>query len=371
MPSKAHPILAGREDAISLLQALLSRQGIPSFSSAQWDTLLPLLQQQRLSGFVYARLRRSPAWRDLPVTAQQQLSSDFQQLSIRAYRMEAELADSVQALAQAGIPVMLLKGAALARTLYAGGAERPVSDFDLLTPRTALQHARRILQSRGYQVGGLYWLPQWQQRYRAEVALVRMLEDGFRLVVELHWSLLEAPFYMDRIPMTEVWARAKPASDLPGALLPEPATLLIHACAHLALHHSDDAKWFWLLDIDQLARWPALDWAQVMAQAERWRLDQAVAATVQQAVALFATPLPEAVQVWIVQLRHDPAQAALLSADVQQAGRTWRKIRHTWQNADTGQRSRYAAWLALRSVLWLPEYFARRARLHEASGSRS
>lgn len=345
--------------AIDLLRSLIAGDTI-TLTTVPWAGVLPLLRQHRLSAFVYAKLRRSSLWPDLPAAVRHELGEDFQQITIRAYRMEDELARVVQALAVAGIPVLLLKGAALGRTVYGSPAERPVSDFDLLVPRSAMQAACLALQTRSYQAAGLYWLAQQQQRYRAELPLLRTEEDGFRLMIELHWALLEAPFYMDHIPAAEVWHGAQPAPDLPGALIPAPATLLIHACVHLALHHSDDLRWCWLLDVDQLARWPALDWQQAMAQAERWRLDMAVAAVLQQTAALFATPLPAHVQTWLARPRSDQAQAALLEIGSQPRGRTLLKIRHTWQHANRQQRGSYAAWLAVRSLLWLPEQLQRR-----------
>jgi hypothetical protein len=346
--------------AIDLMHDLLSPAGLGPLPAARWQAALPALAEQRLSPFVYARLRRTPAWRDVPVEAQQALSGEFQRFSVRAYLLDAELADVTAALAGAGVGVLLLKGAALGRTVYASTAERPAGDLDLLIRSEQVEHARQALQGLGYRAGGLYWLPRWQRRYRAELAMVRETGEGGRVLVELHWALVEAPFYIDAIPLDAVWQGAQPAAQLPGAGVPDPATLLIHCCAHLALHHSQDMRLFWLLDVDRLARWPALDWDATLAQAERWRLDLAVSRIVQQAAALFGTPLPAGVVDWLAQPRPDTAQHALWGQGDELPGRTWRKVRTTWAVADPAQRRRYAAWLALRSLLWAPEQLARR-----------
>jgi hypothetical protein len=190
--------------------------------------------------------------------------------------------------------------------------------------------------------------------------MVHVTAEGFRILLELHWALVEAPYYIDHIPLEEAWQRAGPAPDLPGALLPDPATLLLHCCAHLALHHSQDQRLFWLLDVDRLARWPALDWEGALAQAERWHLDLAVGSIVQQAAATLGTPLPEEVLRWLGQRRPDAVQQALWGLGDDTPGRTWRKARTTWAVAPPDQRRRYAAWLLLRSLLWAPEQIARR-----------
>lgn len=351
---------AGDRAASELVRALCSPAGLGAPSPEQWQAALPALREQRLAPFVYAQLRRSPAWRDLPPFVRQALSDDFQRLSVRAFLLDAELAAIVAALAAAGVGVLLLKGAALGRTVYASTAERPAGDLDLLVRSQQVELARRALEALGYRSGGLRWLPRWQRRYRAELPMARQAEDGARILVELHWALAEAPFYIDAIPLDAVWRSARPAADLPGALLPDPATLLIHCCAHLALHHSQDMRLFWLLDVDRLARWPALDWNEALAQAERWQLDLAVSRIVQQAAALFGAPLPPAAAAWLAQERSDPVQHALWGVGDERPGRAWRRARATWTVADPALRRRYAAWLALRSLLWAPEQLARR-----------
>jgi len=336
----------------------------------QWEALLPGLREERLSPFVYTQLRQTSRWRTLPDPVQQALSRDFQEFSVRAFLMDAELARVVASLAAIGVPVLLLKGAALGRTVYGSTAERPAGDFDLLIASPQVEPARRALHGLGYAASGLYWLPRWQRRYRAELAMLHQTAEGLRVLVELHWSLVEAPYYIDRIPAPEVWQQAQPAPQLPGAFLPDPAVLLIHCCAHLALHHSQEMRLFWLLDVDRLARWPALDWDAALALAERWQLDLAVSRIVQQAAALFDTPLPAGVAQWLAQPRPDPVQHSLWGVGDARPGRAWRRTRATWAVAAPAQRCRYAAWLALRGLLWAPEQLARAVKQSESSRQR-
>ena len=350
--------LDGYRAACDLVRALLSPASLDAPSAAQWQAALPVLSEQRLASFVYAQLRHAPAWRELPPFTQQALSQEFKRYSVRAFLLDAELAAVVAALAAAQVDVLLLKGAALGRTVYASTAERPAGDLDLLVWPEQVTRAQEALHGLGYHAAGLRWLPRWQRRYRAELPMLRLVSDGNRILVELHWALVEAPFYIDAIPLGQVWDRARPAADLPGALLPDPATLLIHCCAHLALHHSQEMRLFWLLDVDRLARWPDLDWEATLVQAERWRLDLAVSRVVTQAAALFGTPLPPRVSDWLAQPRSDAAQHLLWGVGDEGPGRAWRRACVTWAVADPPLRRRYAAWLALRALLWAPEQLA-------------
>lgn len=355
--------LEGWQAACDLVRGLLSPASLDAPSAAQWQAALPVLHDQRLAPFVYAQLRRAPTWRELPPFVQQELGDAFQRHSVRAFLLDAELDGVVAALAAAQVDVLLLKGAALGRTVYASTAERPAGDLDLLVRPEQVTRAQEALHDLGYRGAGLRWLPRWQRRYRAELPMLRQTEEGARVLVELHWALVEAPFYIDAMPLDQVWRNARPAADLPGALLPDPATLLIHCCAHLALHHSQEMRLFWLLDVDRLARWPDLDWEATLAQAERWRLDLAVSRIVARAAALFGTPLPPRVADWLARPRSDAAQHRLWGVGDEGPGRAWRRARVTWAVADPSLRRRYAAWLALRSLLWAPEQLTRTVML--------
>lgn len=354
--------------ALSFLSTLLNSVAPPVLSPAEWDVLLPELRTEYLTPFVYARLRSTPVWRELPEPVRQALADDFQTHSLRTYLMQAELAAIVDALAAVDVPVMVLKGAALGPLVYGSPAERPIGDLDLLIPASRLERARAALERRGYHASGLYWLTRWQQRYRAELPMVCQAPDRQGMLVELHWSLVELPYYIETIPMDEIWQAAQPAADLPGAFTPDPATLLLHSCAHWALHHSQEHPLRWLLDIDRLVRWDRLQWDIALEQAARWRLQRALRTLVQQAEEELGTPVPPAIKQRMAHWRPEPVETAMWGLGDEQRGRAWRRMRQTWIALTGPQRVRYASWLGLRSLLWPPEQIVRDRRWHKANG---
>lgn len=353
--------------ALTFLSALLTSTAPPLVSLPEWDVLLPELQAELLTPFVYARLRSTPAWRELPGPIRQALADDFQTHSLRTYLMQAELAAIVDDLREVGVPVMLLKGAALGRLVYDSPAERPIGDLDLLIPARQLEPARTVLEKRGYNAAGLYWLTRWQQHYRAELPMVCQAPDRQGMLVELHWSLVMLPYYIETISVDDIWQAAQPAADLPGAFAPDPATLLLHSCAHWALHHSQEERLLWLLDIDRLARWNRLQWDRVLDQATRWRLQLALRRFIQQAEDALGTPIPPAAKHEMACWQPAPVETAMWGLGDERPGRTWRRMRRTWTALTGVQRMRYATWLGLRSVLWPPEQIARERRWHKAS----
>ena len=58
--------------------------------------------------------------------------------------LESRMRESLRALETANVRALLLKGAALAHTAYAGVRERPMSDLDVLVDPSNAQLARRI-----------------------------------------------------------------------------------------------------------------------------------------------------------------------------------------------------------------------------------
>jgi hypothetical protein len=98
------------------------------------------------------------------------------------------------ALEDAGIPVLLLKGAVLACLLYDDLDRRPQYDLDLLVPRRQARRARRALTSMGY---------RRRSRDGHSVSFVRG-----QIHVDLHHALRSSPAYA--IDEAHLWGGARP-----------------------------------------------------------------------------------------------------------------------------------------------------------------
>lgn len=116
---------------------------------------------------------------------------------------------TVEALAEANIPLLVLKGAALAQLVYDDAARRPMRDVDLLVRRTDARRACEILWHLGF-------TRSERPTARGHHHLPAMLktEDGTTIVIELHHELLpRTPFvapmvYDDLLPTAQAfeWA---------------------------------------------------------------------------------------------------------------------------------------------------------------------
>lgn len=97
------------------------------------------------------------------------------------------LRNILHALAQPGVDVLVLKGAALAHTVYARPGLRPMSDIDLLVRKRDLEQARKILLGLGFR--STTAPSDFMSQHHHIPALVFPIH-GTRVAVELHHDAL-------------------------------------------------------------------------------------------------------------------------------------------------------------------------------------
>jgi hypothetical protein len=132
---------------------------------------------------------------------------------------------AIKCLNEAGIPVMLIKGAALNITAYADKALRPMSDIDVLIPHNRAREAIDKIESIG-----------WTSRFRNHHQLVEVAHACHFIgpgntELDLHWHLLHS----DCSPQADrgFWDRSIPNvwNGIPMRV-PSTADQLLHACEH-------------------------------------------------------------------------------------------------------------------------------------------
>jgi len=156
----------------------------------------------------------------------------------------ADLQSLVPALAAAKVPVLLMKGAALATRLYPAPSLRPMRDLDLLVRREHVALAHDVLTGLGY-------TPAPERRPGAQLAFgtERSYRRPGHLPVELHWHLLNLTSYQQLAPASWFWQQSEcvEIASAPAYVL-RPTAQLLHLAAHLSLHHFE-ARGIWTHDI--------------------------------------------------------------------------------------------------------------------------
>ena len=226
-------------------------------------------------------------------------------------RMLAEVGRIVPPLQRAGIPVILLKGAAVAGTLFGDLGLRYMGDVDLLVPIDARARAWDALESLGYHLvpgapadlrararrAGL--LParpgplsrelsaRIYERFHLHYYLMR---DGQPFPVELHWHIVKPG---RGVHIEDLWRRAQPvrAGGI-HALAFAPEHLLLHFALHLALDDYGELTLARLVDVHMAAADPALDWVALRRAADVHSARRAVGVALDLSRRVLGTPIP-------------------------------------------------------------------------------
>ena len=224
----------------------------------------------------------------------------FAKQRIAAEMLEhAEVRRVVRALAAADVACLLLKGTALAYSVYPAPHLRPRSDVDMLFPDQAtMLRACDVLGPLGYTASQV---PD-SSLISYEKGLHRTTPAGYGHHLDMHWKIANQALFADALPWDELAAAAiaLPALD-PLARALSPVHALLHACMHRISHlpWDDDSgmsgdRLIWLYDFHLLAqRIDGKGFADFRRIAGAQRLAGVCLDGLREAQRAFATPLPE------------------------------------------------------------------------------
>jgi putative nucleotidyltransferase-like protein len=234
-----------------------------------WDRVLRLARAEHAVALIYPMLR-SVAPDVVPAGVLEQmrqlaLVSDFALL-----QLESRLRASLAVLSRARLRVMLLKGAALAYSVYGDIRMRPMSDVDILVDPSDAEAARREMLNVGWcEIPGSAPDRVYEHHHHAPPLRDAHVRD---VQFEIHTALFpkRQPFAFD---LADLWSRGRPLDPRVGvAFVPHVVHSLLHACLHfLWSHQAQFGAWRTVRDVDAIARRADLDWDEFVAVARRAR----------------------------------------------------------------------------------------------------
>ena len=211
------------------------------------------------------------------------------------FTFREHLAAFLRTAADAGLGVIVLKGAALAETAYPRPGLRPFGDMDVLVRPSQTALARTVFESLGCAMNAALWDDFAGGRER-QINFFRATERG-QVVFELHTDLINNDLLADAIHVAPegLWERAR-AVRLAGedALVLGPEDQLLHLCVHLAGHYLAAPRS--LRDIVQVCDAAPPDWDPFVALARRAGAAPACFAALSAAACLLGAPVPQAVR---------------------------------------------------------------------------
>ena len=257
-----------------------------------WKAVCRLADAERVAPLLSRALRPLPT---VPAEVARRLRDAHHRAAASNLLLRRELTGVLQALDGAGIPALVLKGAALAETVYPNIALRPMQDLDLLLWQRDLPRALATLAGLGFAADRVEARTGTGAAYENEWHLHK--QRGRKTTIEIHWSLFDSPHYQSALAMDWFWDTADTAmiADTPARML-GPEAQLLHLCGHLRLHHRGD-ELLWLYDVAQvIAAWHArIDWRSLLEQACRFDLVLSLRDVLGRVAVDWHAPVPDAV----------------------------------------------------------------------------
>ena len=303
--------ISGNADLVfRSLCALLSEQSDKvdwiGFNHQEWALLEKMVVSEGVAAMAYYLLKTEPNeyhLADFDVHTYQVLSDQEAITALRNAWLFKHLWVILQTLQKQEIPVVLLKGADLARSLYPEPGLRWMTDLDLLVQPAQFEHALSLLNSFGY----YEYLPE------ASPGLDRLIshhahlvkKDKIPIFLELHKALISTQAFRYAVPMDWFWQNLEtcvlwgnnPISGTQNDVyILNPTANLLFLAAHLMLQHGgENVSLRWLLDLQRLVKYRGdeIDWQALITQANLFGWSSALGAALEAVNGCFATPLPE------------------------------------------------------------------------------
>ena len=252
-------IMAGRKSA---------EAGLGKLSPAAWESLADRAMVFKVAALFYREIKSLgfPV-EHVPEAVKNKLRTTYRNLATRNTNLFFAAAKALAALADQQLPVIALKGLALAKNIYGDIALRPMSDIDLLLREKDLVRAGRTLLALGYQQP----YPDWESTIKAYHHLPPFTgQNG--VVIELHWNIVP-PDSPVKVDLDGLWARARQMEIAAvNVRVLSPEDLFLHLCVHAGFHLRSGLDLILLCDIARLIRTSAgkIDWRTVAERAGSW-----------------------------------------------------------------------------------------------------
>jgi hypothetical protein len=253
-----------------------------------WDRVAALARTNGIAALILRGCATLGA--NLPADVEDALRDVMAEGIARVLVLDAELSRLAPSLVTAAGPTMVLKGWAVARTIYPDPALRPYGDIDLLLSEERAGRGASALLAAGL-IERPYAAETARQRRapHAEASFHRLFTDpAQRVLVELHTDA----FQIGIRPRCEAdrWERALPLPGLSGVSMLCPEDQLLQLSVHLHRHGLN--RLIWLKDLDLLMRARELDWELISHDSRREGVNGSVWLALTTASRLLGTPLP-------------------------------------------------------------------------------
>jgi hypothetical protein len=247
----------------------------PEASVDEWSSLLYFLQAHWIIPFVYRKIGSLPQECLPPEAITDEMRQAFLVSCVRSLHMERQLQEIIEAFQEEGVRMLVLRGPALAFSLYPDPAMRPSGDLDLLVIPEQVVQARTILESLGYRCLARRF--ETARDFFREECFIHQENPDNKFPVDLHWVHWELhPFFKgsEQVDMLDLFQRAwKVETPTLAFETLQPVDYLIHSAIHLIMIHKNEMRLSWIYDTALLAQQLQVpdDWEILQERCVAWR----------------------------------------------------------------------------------------------------
>jgi hypothetical protein len=305
-----------------------------------WEPLIQIAVLQRVAPLLYRSVKGRQV---VPEALERSLENTYLATAKRNLFLYHELQNVLRRLNEAGVPVIMLKGAALTETLYQNIALRPMRDLDLLVLPTDAARTVALLEAAGYR-RETEPHPGVSLAYENEVALYKPSLESYLL--EVHWSLFDSPYYQ-QMAMDWFWESTQIVDTPSGQLrILGPEAQVVHLCGHMVLHHAQESNLLWMHDLALFihAHEGDIDWALLLEKTQEFQLVLSVGLTLERLSLQWQVPIPapvletlQAMDISPEELQAFAAQTAVFRpvaqrfwSDLSQMPTWCKRLRYAW-----------------------------------------
>jgi hypothetical protein len=224
----------------------------PSASLDDWSSLLTILQANWIIPFLYRRIGSLPPECRPPESITDEMRQAFLFSRVRSLHMEGQLREIIEAFQNEGLRVLVLRGPALAFSLY-----------------------EDILESLGYRCLAKRF--ETARDFFREECFIHQENPGNTFPVDLHWVHWELhPFFKgsEEVDILDLFQRAwKVETPTLAFETLHPVDYLIHSAIHLIMIHKNEMRLSWIYDTALLAQNLQVpdDWETLQERCIAWR----------------------------------------------------------------------------------------------------
>jgi hypothetical protein len=222
-----------------------------------WSIIKRYARQLGVSPLLFKHLSKKGNARNVPDETMLSLRKSYVNHLGRSFKLNKEIEDILSIMNRSNIPVVLLKGAFLAKHIYGDIALRPMGDIDILVREGDSEIVQERLTEIGFKKSTSYHASNFHENLlNKEAGHLTPMYKPKACPVEIHFNTF-AGFRYSPADMEAVWQTAEIA-NFNGFQMKclSPEYQLIHLCLHLYNHAipvtADIITFYWFCDIHEV-----------------------------------------------------------------------------------------------------------------------